>query len=307
MISKEYLRDNSDLKQEVDDAIALFGNREAGGVVIIRTFREYMEGYEKDGQHQPGYTELIERLKAEYPLGQQIVGETNQKEFIRLFGAILKIRNILTAFDEFTRNDLLSARELQDYQGVYLDLRDHFRPDGEREEINDDIIFELELVRQLEVNIDYILMLVEKYKADGQRDKILLDSIYRAVNASVQLRSKRELIEAFINRVNVSTQVNEAWQAFVSESAERELAALITQERLKEGETRAFLRYAFRDGVIKTAGTDLDALLPPIRRFGGGDRQARKQAVITKLLKFFEKYAGVYSAMPPPENSQSVQ
>jgi type I restriction enzyme R subunit len=284
-----------DLKGAVDDAIALFGDREAGGIVIIRTFREYMDGYEKNGQHQPGYTELIGRLTAEYPLDQRIIGETNQKEFIRLFGAILKIRNILTAFDEFAGSDPLTARDLQDYQGVYLDLRDKFRPEGRPEEINDDIVFEIELIRQLEVNIDYILMLVAQYKADNGQDKILLDNIYRAVNSSVQLRSKKELIEAFINRVNVSSQVDEAWQAFVSESAERDLAALIADESLKDSETRMFIERAFRDGAIKTTGTDIDAILPPVRRFGDGNRQERKQRIIAELLKFFEKYFGVYS------------
>jgi type I restriction enzyme R subunit len=284
-----------DLKGAVDDAIALFGDREAGGIVIIRTFREYMDGYEKEGEHQPGYVELIERLTADYPLNQQIIGETDQKEFIRLFGTILKIRNILTAFDEFEGNDPLAARNLQDYQGVYLDLRDHFRPEGQREAINDDIVFELELIRQLEVNIDYILMLVAQYKGDNSRNKTLLDNIYRVVNSSVQLRSKKELIEVFINRVNASTQIDQEWQEFVSESAERDLAALIADERLNDSETRTFIKHAFRDRVIKTTGTDIDAILPPVRRFGDGNRQERKQNIIAKLLKFFEKYFGVYS------------
>jgi type I restriction enzyme R subunit len=283
------------LKEAVDDAIALFGDSEAGGIVIIRTFREYMDGFEKNGQHQPGYTELIERLTVDYPLDQRIIGETNQKEFIRLFGAILKIRNILTAFDEFVGSDPLTPRDLQDYQGVYLDLRDKFRPEGHPEEINDDIVFEIELIRQLDVNIDYILMLVAQYKADNSRDKTLLDNIYRAVNSSVQLRSKKELIEAFINRVNTSTQIDESWQAFVSAAAEHDLAALIADESLKDSETRKFIKHAFRDGMIKTTGTDIDAILPPMRRFGDRNRQEKKQSVIAKLLIFFEKYFGVYS------------
>jgi len=284
-----------DLQGAVDDAIALFGDREAGGIVIIRTFPEYMDGYEKNGQHQPGYVELIERLTAEYPLNERIIGETDQKEFIRLFGTILKIRNILTAFDEFAGSDPLTARDLQDYQGVYLDLRDHFRPEGQREEINDDIVFELELIRQLDVNIDYILMLVAQYKTDNGQDTTLLDNIYREVNSSVQLRSKKELIEDFINRVNVSTQVGETWRAFISESAERDLAVLIADESLNESQTRTFIKHAFRDGIIKTAGTEINAILPPMRRFGGSDYLEKKQNVIAKLLKFFEKYFGVYS------------
>ncbi|MFZ4829040.1 MAG: type I restriction endonuclease subunit R [Phototrophicaceae bacterium] len=282
-----------DLKEEIDEAIALFGNREAGGVVIVRTFPEYMHGYEYEGKQQPGYVELIERLETEFPIHQQIVGETHQKEFIRLFGTILKVRNILTAFDEFEGNDPLNARDFQDYQGLYLDLRDHFRPEGQTEPINDDIVFELELIRQIEVNLDYILMLVAQYKDAHQQDKTLLDTIFRAVNSSVQLRSKKELIEAFINQMNGITQVDEQWQAFIKASAERDLKALIAEENLKEKETHTFIRNAFRDGTLRTTGISMDAILPPMRLFGGGNRQERKQTIIIKLLRFFEKYFGV--------------
>ena len=283
-----------DLKEEIDEAIALFGNREAGGVVIVRTFPEYMHGYENEGKQQPGYVELIERLESEFPIHQQIVGETEQKDFIRLFGTILKVRNILTAFDEFEGNDPLNARDFQDYQGLYLDLRDQFRPEGQAEKINDDIVFELELIRQIEVNLDYILMLVAQYKDAHQQDKTLLDTILRAVNSSVQLRSKKELIEAFIYQLNGITPVDEQWQSFVKEAAERDLKALIAEENLNEKETHTFIRNAFRDGVVRTTGISMDAILPPMRLFGGGNRLERKQSIITKLLRFFEKYFGTF-------------
>jgi type I restriction enzyme R subunit len=283
-----------DLKQATDDAIALFGNREARGIVIIRTFREYMDGYEKDGERKPGYTELIEKLGAEFPLGQPIIGEENQREFIKLFGAILRLRNVLTAFDEFEGNEIISDRDYQDYQGVYLDLKDKFRPgSGEREEINDDIEFELELIRQIEVNIDYILILLAKYKDSNCKDKSILDNIYKAVRSSVQLRSKKELIEEFIDRVNVQTKVDEDWRNFVREEAEKDLQTLIAEENLKESEARKFIENAFRDGSVKTTGTDVDKILPPVSRFGGSNRSEKKQGVVAKLLKFFEKYFGI--------------
>jgi type I restriction enzyme R subunit len=233
------------------------------------------------------------RLATEYPLGEPIVGEDKQKEFIKLLGAILKMRNVLLAFDEFEDNEILPDRDFQDYQGVYLDLRDKFRPNGEREEINDDIVFELELIRQVEVNIDYILILVVKYKDSNCKDKNILDSIYKAVRASVRLRSKKELIEEFISRVNITTQVDEDWQRFVREEAEKELQALISDEKLKGDETRKFIENAFREGSVKTTGTDVDKILPPVSRFGSGNRPEKKQGVIAKLMNFFEKYFGV--------------
>jgi type I restriction enzyme R subunit len=284
-----------DLKKATDDAIALFGDREAGGVVLLKTYDDYYNGYERDGKHKAGYKELIERLLAEYPLGVAIIGETAKKAFIALFGAILRLRNILTAFDDFAGNEILSERDLQDYQSLYIDLYQEFRPkdDSDKENINDDIIFEIELIKQIEVNIDYILMLVAKYHESNCTDKEILAAIDKAVNSSLELRSKKELIEGFISRINTSTHVDDDWRKFVVEQKEADLAALITDEKLKEDETRRFIDNAFRDGTLKTTGTDIDKILPPASRFGGGNRQIKKQGVIAKLLDFFEKYLGL--------------
>ena len=282
-----------DIKSSMDDAIAIFGNRDAGGVVIIRTFLEYMKGYEKDGKHKAGYEEMTEELAREFPLGKEIVGEERQKDFIKLFGAILKMRNILSAFDEFEGNTLLSERDLQDYQGIYLDMRDQMRPkDGEREAINEDIVFELELIRQVDVNIDYILILVAKYKDSKCKDKTILDNIDKAVRSSIALRSKKELIDMFIDRVNVETKVVEDWRSFVSQEAQKDLTAIIKEENLKEKETRKLIENAFRDGAIKSGGLDTDKILPPTSIFSGA-REEKKKNVIAKLMKFFEKYFGV--------------
>jgi len=284
-----------DLKKATDDAIALFGDREAGGIVLLKTYDDYYNGYEQDGKVKPGYKECIDRLLAEYPLGAAITGETMQKAFIALFGTILRLRNILTAFDDFEGNEILSERDFQDYQSLYIDLYEEIRPkdDGDKENINDDIVFEIELIKQIEVNIDYILMLVAKYHESNCTDKEILAAIDKAVNSSLELRSKKELIEGFIARVNTSTQVDDDWRKFVQEQKETDLAALIDGEKLKEQETRRFIDNAFRDGAIKTTGTDIDKILPPASRFGGGDRQEKKQGVIAKLFGFFEKYLGL--------------
>ncbi|MCL2047833.1 MAG: type I restriction endonuclease subunit R [Defluviitaleaceae bacterium] len=284
-----------DLKKATDDAIALFGDREAGGIVLLKTYDDYYNGYEQDGKQRVGYKDLIERLLAEYPLGIAILGETAKKAFIALFGAILRLRNILTSFDDFAGNEILSARDFQDYQSLYIDLYQEFRPKdgGDKENINDDIIFEIELIKQIEVNIDYILMLVAKFHESNCTDKEILTAIDKAVNSSIELRSKKELIKVFISRVNTSTQVDDDWQKFVHEQKETDLADLIANEKLKEDEARRFIDNSFRDGVLKTTGTDIDRILPPVSRFGGGNRQDKKQSVIAKLCGFFEKYLGL--------------
>ena len=283
-----------DLKQATDHAIALFGNREAGGIVLLKSYNDYYYGYEDKGNHKPGYQELIHTLSSTYMIGREIVGEAAQKDFVRLFGAILRLRNILTSFDEFEGNEILTERDFQDYQSVYIDLYQSMsKGDGdEKENINDDLEFEIELIKQIEVNIDYILMLVAKYYDSNCTDKEILTAIDKAVNSSIELRSKKALIEGFIARVNVSADLDEDWQKFVREQKETDLNALIEDEALKPEETKRFMDNALRDGALKTTGTDMDGLLPPISRFGGG-RAEKKQTVIDKLMAFFEKYLGL--------------
>ncbi|SCN25694.1 Type I restriction enzyme EcoR124II R protein [Clostridium sp. N3C] len=283
-----------DLKEETDKAIALFGNKDAGGIVLLKTFDEYYKGYDEKGEHKPGYAELIATLTTQYPLGQPILGEEAEKEFIRLYGAILRLRNILTSFDDFEGNEILSERDFQDYQSIYIDLYQEYRKgaDGDKETINDDIVFEIELVKQIEVNIDYILMLVAKYQQSNCKDKTILTTIDKAINSSIELRSKKELIERFIEQVNVSTKVDEDWRKFLHERKEADITAIIEEERLKPEETRRFIDNAFRDGMLKTTGTAIDKIMPPVSRFGGG-RAAKKQGIIEKLMLFFEKYLGL--------------
>lgn len=284
-----------DLKEETDKAIALFGNKDAGGIVLLKTYDEYYNGYHENGVRNPGYKELISELMGAYPLGEAIIGEEKQKAFIRLFGKILRLRNILTSFDEFEEDTLLEDRDLQDYQSVYIDLYQDFKreKDGDKESINDDIIFEIELIRQIEVNIDYILMLVAKYKDSNCKDKTILTTIDKAINSSIELRSKKELIENFIEQVNISTKVDDEWKEFLSKNKESDINRLIQEEKLKEEETRKFIDNAFRDGVMKTTGTSVDRLMPPVSRFGDGNRAIKKQGIIEKLLSFFEKYFGL--------------
>ena len=285
------------LQKRVDAAIALFGDREAGGIVLLHKFDDYYFGYtDKKGNQHPGYTDMIAELSEKFPLSQpQIVGEENQKDFICLFGAILRMRNLLASFDEFKERELISERDLQDYLGRYQDLRDEWvnRKKGEKEDITDDIVFEIELIRQIEVNIDYILMLVKKYHDSHGDDKEILITIQKAVDASPQLRSKKELIETFIAGINDVDDVMNEWHSFVGAAREKELTQIIQEEKLREPETRKFLENAFRDGEIKTTGTDIDKLMPPVSRFGGGKRAEKKQTVIEKLKAFFEKFFGI--------------
>ena len=286
------------LQKRTDDAISLFGDKEAGGIVLLRGYNDYYYGYTDDDQKEhPGYVDMIEELTTKFPLtDERITGEQNQKEFIMLFGAILRMRNLLSSFDEFAGHEIISERNLQDYLGRYQDLRDEWknrRPTGEKEDITDDIVFEIELIKQIEINIDYILMLVKKYHDSHCDDKEVLITIQKAIDASPELRSKKALIENFIAGINDVTDVMVEWREYVAQEKERQLTEIIRDENLKENETRQFMEIAFRDGAVKTTGTDIDKLLPPMSRFGGGNRAEKKQGVIAKLLGFFERFFGI--------------
>lgn len=276
------------LEDATNDALALFGNKDAKGIVLLKPYAEYYTEYQGK----------IAELQALFPLGQPIVGEAAQKAFIKLFGAILRLKNILTAFDDFAGNEILSQRDFQDYQSVYLNLYAEFRSasEAEKESINDDVVFEIELIKQVEINVDYILMLVEQYlkkKGTGE-DKEIRANIERAINASPSLRNKKDLIEQFVDAVSTKGKVDAQWQAFMAAKKTEELERIIAEENLNAEATRAFVDNAFRDGAIPTAGTAITKVLPPVSRFSKDNGHGRKkQTVLDKLAAFFERHFGL--------------
>ena len=286
-----------DLQQATDDAIALFGDKDASSIVVLKDFLSYYDGYDTEkGKHCYGYKELVEQLLEEFPTGEPVIGEESEKRFIGLYGSLLKSINILSSFDQFKGQEILSDRQLQDYQSNYLDLQEKWRKrrGGDKENINDDLVFETELIRQVEVNIDYILLLVQKYHDTNCTNKEILVNISKAIGSSMQLRSKKELIENFIGSVNADTDVEQSWKDFVRQQKAEDLKKLIESENLRPEETERFIESSFRDGQVRTTGTDIDKILPPMSRFGGsGNRQEKKKTVVEKLQTFFERYFGL--------------
>lgn len=285
------------LQKRVDSAISLFGDKNASGIVLMRTFKDYYFGYvDSGGKQKPGYVDLVDELKLKYPLEEpRIMGEQNQKDFVSLFGAILRTRNILTSFDDFESLELFTERDLQDYLGRYQDLKDEWgrKPPGEKADILDDVVFEIELIKHIEINIDYILILVKKYHDSHCEDKEVLVTIKKAIDASPELRSKKALIETFMAGINDIDDVMDAWHEFVAKQKEEEIKRIIEEENLKEKETRQFVEYSFKVGGVKTNGTDIDMLMPPMSRFGGGDRAEKKKNLIERLLTYFDRFFGI--------------
>lgn len=284
------------LQKRTDNAISLFGDKDAAGIVLLKGFNDYYYGFtDSKGNRKPGYVDLINELIEKFSLEEPcIIGEKKQKEFVVIFGAILRMRNLLSSFDEFEGKEILTDREFQDYCGRYLDIKDQLvSPRGEAEKINDDIVFEIELLKQVEINIDYILMLVQKYHDSHCCDKEILISIQKAIDSSPNLRSKKALIENFIANINDVEDLLTEWRSFVAEEKEKELIEIIVDENLKEQEARKFIENSFKNGLVKTTGTDIEKILPPTSRFTGGDRDKKKQKVIDRILVFFDKFYGL--------------
>lgn len=281
------------LEKATNESISLFGDKEAGGIVLLKTYNEYYNGYHDGKKDIPGYAQLIEELQAKFTVDEQIIGEQNQKNFIKLYGAILKVKNILTAFDEFEGNEILSERDVQDYHSMYINLYHEFRnkEKGDSENVNDDIVFEMELIKQVEINIDYILALIRKYHESHLKDKEIAISITKAIDSSIQLRNKKDLIEQFIESLSPSSSVDDDWHTYINAKKIEELNRIIEEENLDKKETYKFISNAFRDGFIQTTGTSLTKVLPPVSRFTHtGDRTKKRESVLERFFQYFNKF-----------------
>ena len=281
------------LEKATNESIALFGDKEAGGVVLLKTYDEYYNGYKNGDKDVRGYAEMVSELQEKFPVGAQIIGEQNQKDFIKLYGAILRVKNILTTFDEFAGNEMLTERDVQDYHSMYINLYNDIRGKnkGDNENVNDDIVFEMELIKQVEINIDYILALIKKYHDGHLKDKEIVISISKAIDSSVELRNKKELIDQFIASLTPTANVDDDWQSFVDAKKLEELDNIIIDENLDKDEAYKFINNAFRDGYVQTTGTSITKVLPPVSRFTPtGDRTKKRESVIEKLSAFFNKF-----------------
>jgi len=286
------------LEKKTNEAISLFGDKEASGIVLLKTFDEYYHGYEDGDKQIRWYKDLVDELIETYPLWDRILWEKAQKEFIKLYGGILRVRNILTTFDEFASKWTLSDRDVQDYHSMYIDLYNEFRKgnDDEKENINDDLVFEMELIKQIEINIDYIIELIKKYHGDHTKNKEILVDINRAIESSIELRNKKDLIEQFIQSLDVSSVIDDDWISFVEKKKRAELEKIIEEENLDPDKTYAFVENAFRDGTISTTWTGITKILPPVSRFNPDwERTKKRKSVIEKLIAFFERFFDISS------------
>jgi len=272
------------LEEATEQAIALFGDAEASGLVLLRPYGEYLAQYQK----------MVAQLLAEFPLGARVDDEAG---FIKLYGVILRLRNILASFDEFDATaGGLDERTFQDYQSLYLDIYASRRPaiNDEKVDINDDLVFEIELVKQVAIDLPAILALVQKYHDGNCADRDVLAQIARAIASSPDLRAKKDLIEAFLATLTPGAEVEGAWAAFVAAAKARELDVIIAEEHLHPAATRAFMDAAFRDRVLPVTGTAVMGILPKVSRFATTNSLGEVKARVLLLLgAYFDRFLDV--------------
>lgn len=280
------------LDKKIEEALSLFGNKDAGGLVLLKDYDSYYKGFiDEKGIAHKGYEELAYYIMSRFDSESLPLTTEAQKDFINSFNSLLNIMNILSVFERFENERIIDDYKFQGYMSIYNDLRDKFRKPKEPQKVDvtDDIEFETELVKQFEINIDYVLMLLEEYKSSG--DKVIIPTIKKLIATSFDLRSKKMLIEAFIENIDSMDNVSEEWARFIQRQAQLELDEIIDVNNLKKDPTYDMMEFALKNERIDFDGTKLDNIMPPISIFAGKAR--KKELLAERLQEYFDKYCGL--------------
>jgi type I restriction enzyme R subunit len=240
---------------------------------------------------------LVSELSSRFNPGDLPTSESEQREFVNLYNKILRLQNILKSFDDFKGNEILPERSFQDYQSTYIEIYQQIKrvENADKESIIEDLVFEIELVKQVEINVDFVLMLIRGLQgASASENKEIKAKISKTVLSSFSLRSKKDLIEKFVDSINNDSDIEGDWRKFIAEQKKVELDEIIKEEGLSASATEEFINQAFIDGELRTTGTAVTKLLPPVNMFSPGyEHSIRKSFVIEKLKAFFERFSNL--------------
>lgn len=294
-----------DLEKATEDAIKTFGDENSVNIILENSFEDYMNGFKdkESGKIIKGYIEISKELVQKFPEPTEIELDADKKEFVQLFGELLKSENILRNFDEFQNVDkIISERLMQDMKSVYVDIRENItkRREFDKAQKTDidfsDVEFQIDLLKTDEINLDYILKLIlEKYKEHDDIE-VLKAEVKRAIRSSIGTRAKEELIMSYINSTRLSElktndDIVESFYEFARKEKEKNVDELISNEKLNN-DAKRFIEKSIAKGYVDYAGDELDSILPPTSR-RGGLREKKKGEVLAKIDAIVNIFVGI--------------
>ena len=326
-----------DLEQDTIDAITLFGKSNTRNIVLEKSYQEYMEGFTDAGVARRGYLEVIAELQERFPDPDVIQTEKDKKDFVKLFGEYLRVENILQNYDEFAALqafqsldtsdakaveafkekyyltdeafaemqpiDIPSERSIQNYRSTYNDIRDWLRrqKDGEEKAKStidwDDVVFEVDLLKSQEINLDYILELIFEHNKKTKNKSELIDEIRAIIRSSLGNRAKESLIVDFINQTDLDNIADkagiiESFFQFAQKEQQQEANELISTEGLNIEDAKRYINVSLQRGYASEQGTDLNEALPKMSPLNP-QYLTKKQNVFQKISAFVEKFKGI--------------
>ena len=326
-----------DLEQDTIDAITLFGKSNTRNIVLEKSYQEYMEGFTDAGVARRGYLEVIAELQERFPDPDLIQTEKDKKDFVKLFGEYLRVENILQNYDEFAALqafqsldtsdakaveafkekyyltdeaftemqpiDMPSERSIQNYRSTYNDIRDwlHRQKDGEEKAKStidwDDVVFEVDLLKSQEINLDYILELIFEHNKKTKNKSELIDEIRSIIRASLGNRAKESLIVDFINQTDLDSIVDkagiiESFFQFAQKEQQQEADELMNSEGLNIDAAKRYINVSLKRGYASEQGTDLNDTIPKMSPLNP-QYLTIKQRIFQKIAAFVEKFKGI--------------
>ena len=326
-----------DLEQDTIDAITLFGKSNTRNVVLEKSYQQYMEGFTDAGVACRGYIDIVTELKEKFPDPSEIQTEKDKKDFVKLFGEYLRVENILQNYDEFAALqafqsldtsdakaveafkekyyltdeafaemqpiDMPSERSIQNYRSTYNDIRDWLRrhKDGEEKAKStidwDDVVFEVDLLKSQEINLDYILELIFEHNKKTKNKAELINEIRSIIRASLGNRAKESLIVDFINQTDLDNIADkagiiESFFQFAQKEQQQEADELMSSEGLKIDAAKRFINVSLKRGYASEQGTDLNDALPKMSPLNP-QYLTIKQRIFQKIAAFVEKFKGI--------------
>lgn len=326
-----------DLEKATTDAIKLFGKTETADILLERSYEDYMNGYIEAGQEQQGYLEVVKELQERFPDPTTIIKESDKKEFVTLFGQFLRLDNILQNYDDFmslqalqeldvtdmealadfkgrfhlddeavvvlSQLDIPSVREIQDYRSAYNDIKSWYDNERRNQQNNDSeidwdaVVFEVELLKSQEINLDYILELIfETNQKVSDKDR-LIEEITRTIRATLGQRAKESLIVDFINVSDLDSfseksGILEQFYTFARQKQKEAVANLIETEGLNVESASRYIQMSLKREYASENGNALNKALPKMSPLNPQYR-TKKQTVFEKIVDLVEVFKGI--------------